>query len=229
MLFLILIIILLAIFIGPQLLVTSVLKRHNQPRDDIPGTGGEFANHLIHKLDLASKVKVEPTEQGDHYDPSSKTVALSPLFFQQNSLTAIVVAAHEVGHAMQDAENNRWMRLREKLLIVAHVIEKIAPLTLAIAPIALWITKAPGLSLFIFFIGFLSIAMTTLLHLLTLPVELDASFNKALPLLEKGNYLPTADDHKAAHSILRAAALTYVAQSLFNLLNIGYWLRLLRP
>lgn len=226
MIYLFLFIIFLAILLLPQFIVQTTLKRHNQTRTDIPGSGGEFALHLIHKLNLSETVRVEPA-QVDHYNPMDKMVGLSADFFNQHSLAAMVIAAHEIGHAVQDAENNHWMRLRDKLVSTAHVIEKIAPLTLAIAPVLLFITKSPALSVLMFFIGFLAVAMTTLLHLITLPVELDASFNKAMPILQAGNYLPLPSDAAKAKAILRAAAFTYVAQSLFNLLNIAYWLRLL--
>lgn len=225
--YLLVILFVLGILVVPQLLIISTLKRYNSPRDDIPGSGGEFANHLIHKLSLGATVRVEPCNEGDHYDPQDKAVRLNHRFFNQHSLAALVIAAHEVGHAIQDAENHHWMRRRERLLRIAAVVEKIAPLTLALAPLVLLITKVPGLSLLVVLVGLLSVAMSTLLHLITLPVELDASFNKALPILEQGNYLPKADDHKAARRILRAAALTYVAGSLLNVLNIGYWLRTL--
>lgn len=227
MIYLIVIGLILGIIVLPQLLIIATLKRYNSPRDDIPGSGGEFANHLIHKLGLDQTVQVEPCKEGDHYDPQDKAVRISDDFFNQHSLAAIVIAAHEVGHAMQDAENNIWMRRRQKLVVVAGIIEKIAPISLAIAPIVLWLTKLPQLSLLVFLIGFLAVATNTLLHLITLPVELDASFNKALPILKQGNYLPKDADHIAAKRILRAAALTYVAGSLMNLLNIAYWLRIL--
>jgi Zn-dependent membrane protease YugP len=76
-------------------------------------------------------------------------------------------------------------------------------------------------------IGFASMATSTLVHLVTLPVELDASFNKALPVLEEGNFLQQGDLPNARR-ILKAAALTYFAGSLASLLNLGRWLAVLR-
>ncbi|HEY9032845.1 MAG TPA: zinc metallopeptidase [Pseudomonadales bacterium] len=228
MIYLLLALLLIGLLVMPRLAIIHTLKKHNIARADIPGSGGQFAGHLLKRLALADDVSVEAVDGGDHYDPQAKTVRLGRDHFDRHSLAALVVAAHEVGHALQHAENNRWLALRQQLLNAAQLIEKIAPLTLTIAPLLLAVTRSPLLSFVVLAIGFLSIAMTTLLHLLTLPVELDASFNKALPLLVDGNYLPQPDDYPKARTLLRAAALTYVAQSLFNLLNIAYWLRLLR-
>jgi Zn-dependent membrane protease YugP len=85
---------------GPQLWVQVVLRRHSEPRADFPGTGGEFARHLLTQLGLES-VNVEPTDAGDHYDPASRTVRLTADRLYGKSLTAVVVAAHEDGHALQ--------------------------------------------------------------------------------------------------------------------------------
>jgi Zn-dependent membrane protease YugP len=94
----------LALAILPSLWVQAVLARHGRERADFPGTGGEFARHLLDEMNLGD-VKVEETSLGDHYDPETKTVRLLPRHFGGRSLTAVVIAAHEVGHAMQDATN----------------------------------------------------------------------------------------------------------------------------
>ena len=92
----------LALILAPQLWVRSVLLRHSAPRASIPQTGGEFARHLLDGMKL-SHVKVEETEQGDRCHPIAKAVRLKAEHFHGKSLTAVVIAAHEVGHAMQDA------------------------------------------------------------------------------------------------------------------------------
>ncbi len=213
----------------PSWWVKHTFKKYSKIRDDIPGSGSQFAEHLINKLAL-DPIKIEEidtNELADHYDPKAKVVRLSRDNFNNHSLAAMVIAAHEVGHAIQDAQNHPWMRRRELLIHASKAIEIIAPIALTISPILLAVSKSPALSLLVLVIGALSIGLTSLIHLITLPVELDASFNKALPILEQGHYLKQ-EDLKAAHSILKAAAFTYVAQSLLNLINAGYWLRRLR-
>lgn len=230
MIYLILFILVLAILLLPRLWITHIIKQHNQPRADIKGTGAEFAEHLIKRLGI--EVGVEETPEGDHYDPEAKMVRLSQAHFNQRSLASIVIAAHEVGHAIQDAREESLFRRSIKLSHLAIVVGKIAPVALTISPIFLALTKSPALSLLTLCIGVLAVGMSTLVSLLNLPVELDASYKKALPMLKEGRYLGELEDnkgdYKAAETLLRAAAFTYVAGSLYNLLNFAYWLRLLR-
>lgn len=89
------------------------------------------------------------------------------------------------------------------------------------------LTRAPGLGLGFLAVAIGSVPMASMVHLITLPVELDASFNKALPLLEDGKYLQDGDVPHARRN-LKAAALTYVAASLASLLNLKRWLAVLR-
>src|SRR5689334_18394545 len=84
----------------PQMWVRKTIARHSQERPDFPGTGGEFARHILDEMKL-THVRVEETKLGDHYDPESKSVRLLPEHFNGRSLAAVVIAAHEAGHAMQ--------------------------------------------------------------------------------------------------------------------------------
>lgn len=174
-----------------------------------------------------TSVKVEKTEPGnDHYDPASRTVRLSPENHDQNSLTAVAVAAHEVGHAIQHHHGSPMLMLRTRLAQLAAGAEKIGAAALVIMPFAAIITRAPSSSLLFLIAGVGSMFLATLVHLVTLPVELDASFNKALPILQKG-YI-SKQDEPAVKRILRAAAFTYVAGSLASLLNLWRWIAILR-
>ena len=121
--FLIIGIVLLLVIFGPQWWAQSILRRHSVERPDYPGNGGEFARHLLNQFQLDS-VKVEATEQGDHYDPMAKVVRLTPDKLHGKSLTAITVAAHEVGHAIQDYLNYAPLQWRTRLVRVAHGAEK---------------------------------------------------------------------------------------------------------
>jgi hypothetical protein len=107
----------------------------------------------------------------------------------------------------------------------ANVAQRITPIAFWISPLLAFVS--PAASRVTLGIAVLSILASTLVHLITLPVEWDASFGKALPILEKGEYL-NEEDMKNAHQILLAAALTYVAGSLASLLNVWRWLKYLR-
>ncbi len=96
-----------------------------------------------------------------------------------------------------------------------------------ISPFMGAITRAPGLGIVMFLGGMLTLGTSTLVHLVTLPTEVDASFNRALPMLEESNILKKADK-RHARKLLKAAAFTYVSASLMSLLNIARWMAILR-
>ena len=220
-------IIALSVFL-PGLWVKHVMEKYSQPADRYreQGSGAELARHLLDRYDLGN-VKVEETSTGDHYDPAAKAVRLTPGNYSGYSLTAVTVAAHEVGHAIQDSRSEPLFLARQKLVKTAVVGERLAGMMLVAAPIVLMLTRVPQAGAITMLIGVLSMALSTLVHLLTLPVEFDASYGKALPILEKGGYLHDGDlGH--AEKILKAAALTYVAASLTSLLNLGRWIAVLR-
>ncbi|MDH5257899.1 MAG: zinc metallopeptidase [Gammaproteobacteria bacterium] len=224
--FLILGILIFAVIFGPQVWAKRTFARYNEPQDHFPGTGGELARHLLNEVNLHD-VKLEETPIGDHYDPLSKTVRLTADNLNGKSLTAIAIAAHEVGHAIQDAQNHPMLKLRTRLVQTAQFAEKIGSVAIIAAPIVTMLTRAPAAGALFFMIGIGSMFISTLVHLVTLPVEWDASFGKALPMLKAGNYLKESE-MQASEKILKAAALTYVAGSLASLLNLWRWIAILR-
>ena len=224
----ILIIALLVLFIvfGPGIWVQRVLSRYSKPEDRYSGTGAELARHLLDESAL-QHVKVEKTEAGDHYDPNDKAVRLTEDKFDGRSLTAITVAAHEVGHAVQDQEGYRPLRVRGVLVRGMQKFEKIGAAILMVSPFIGILTRIPSLGILMFLGGMLTLASSTLVHFVTLPTEFDASFGRALPMLKKHNILHEADTPHA-NRILKAAAYTYVSASLMSLLNIARWMAILR-
>lgn len=219
-------ILLLALATLPQLWVRAVMSRHSADRPDFPGNGGQFARHLLDEMKLR-EVGVEQTDIGDHYDPETKTVRLSSDNFAGRSLTAVTVAAHEVGHAMQDATRYPPLVARTRLAKTGAIVERVGMFVMIAAPIMAVVVKHPAGMLLQIGAGLALIGFTVLVHLTTLPVEFDASFKRALPVLRAGQYIPERD-MPAARGILRAAALTYVAGALISLINIARWMRVLR-
>lgn len=220
------IILVLAVVFGPQYWVKHVLKKYSQNQDHFPGTGGELAQHLIEKYELHG-VKVEKTEIGDHYDPTDKVVRLSPDYYDGKSLTAIAVAAHEVGHAIQHDKGYLPFELRQRVVSIAIAAEKLGAIAMIALPFVTMLTRSPRLAMIMFFVAIGSMLIGTLVHFITLPVEWDASFKRALPILKDGEYISDREI-KYAHKILTAAALTYVSGSLASLLNLGRWIAILR-
>ena len=207
----------------PQWWVKRVLKRYETPADRYPGTGGELARHLLNQLGLEA-VSVERLDDkaanaGDHYDPSARVIRLSPSHFDGASLTAVTVAAHEVGHAIQHADGYQPLLWRTQLVTWMQKLQKFGLVLIALMPIFLIALRHQRCVL--------GTEHRVVVHLMTLPTELDASFRRALPLLKKGRYLKP-EDEPHARKILTAASMTYVAASLLGLVNFWWWLRVLR-
>ena len=223
--YLILLTLVLVLVFLPQYRVKSVLAHYNRQTLDFPGTASELARHLLDRFGL-EHVKVEKTVQGDHYDPESQSVRLTEDKFDARTLTAITVAAHECGHALQHAAREPLLMWRSRLAHSAIWAGRVGSFLLFAAPFLGLLTRAPSLTVINLLGAFLILGFSLLVSLVTLPVELDASYKKALPLLESGYIQP--EHVPAARKILSAAAWTYVAASLANLLNFWRWLAVLR-
>ena len=217
--------ILLLVF-GPGIWVRHVLEKYSKPVDRYPGTGAELARLLIERHKLRG-VRVEETEAGDHYDPQEKAVRLTPDKYHGRSLTAITVAAHEVGHALQDHTGYAPLRLRTQMVRAIGPVQRLGAGVLMLAPFIGILTRAPGLGVIMLLAGFVTLASSTAVHALTLPTEFDASFARALPMLERHGILKEVD-RPHARRLLTAAAFTYVSASLMSLLNIARWWAILR-
>ena len=215
-----------ALLYGPQLWTRFLLGRYGHERDDLALTGGELARRLIDENGLAG-VTVERTEQGDHYDPEARAVRLLPQHQDRRSLAALAIAAHEVGHAIQHHRGESTFLLRGRMVQLAGKAERYGAFAITLMPVLAIVTRHPAPSLLLFLLGLASLAATVLVHFITLPVELDASFNKALPLLVGTDLIPK-HDRPAVRRLLKAAAYTYVAASLSGLLNVWRWFRLLK-
>ena len=223
---LVLVLVIVAVVFGPGLWVRRVMSRYSKPADRYSGTGATLARHLLDKSGLDS-VSVEVTTAGDHYDPDDKAVRLTEDKFNGHSLTAITVAAHEVGHAIQDRDGYAPLRLRSQLVRASRKFERLGAGVLLVSPFIGALTRAPALGVVMFVAGFITLGTSTLVHFATLPTEFDASFSRALPMLDQYGILKKVD-RPHARRILMAAALTYVAASLMSLLNITRWWAILR-
>ena len=227
MIFALLGIVLLIAVYAPSMWVNHVMNKYSREDPSIRGTGGELALHLIDRYQLEG-VKVEETDpRNDHFDPSSNTVRLSPDNYNGRSLTAVAVAAHEVGHAIQFNRKETISQLRGQYIPKAVLINKIGIGIVMLMPIVGMVTRVPHAAIITAVAGVLAMLVSALMYLIVLPEEWDASFNKALPILTKGEYI-SQNQEKAVNKILKAAALTYFAGALANILSLWRWLILLR-
>ena len=209
---------------GPFLWVKFVLWRHSKTITAMPGTGGELAQHLIDRFELPGVTVTQG--DSDHYNPEQKVVSLSKDVYTGKSLTAVAVAAHEIGHAIQFSKEEPISKLREKYLKRIFHIRRAGSMLLLVMTAISAIIKLPHMFLATALLGIITMLASVLMYVAILPEEYDASFNKALPLLGEG-YVPS-DKLPAVRQILLACALTYVAGALTDIINLWRWIRFLR-
>ncbi len=219
------VLIVIALIFGPSLWVKFVMRRYSSEKPEMPGTGGELAKHLIERFSL-NDVKVEVTELGDHYDPIEKKVRLSKENYESKSLTAIAIAAHEVGHAIQDQQGDRRLAIRTKMVPIIDKVARLSAVIISLSPVIGIITRHPMPFSLLLLLGLSGFIARMMVHAVTLPIEFDASFSKALPLLREGEYISQSNEKAVGH-VLRAAALTYVSAALADILNLGRWIVIL--
>ena len=130
---------LIGLIFGPQFWIKWVMEKHAKEQPEFPGTGGELARHLLDKAGLED-VKLERIDGGDHYSPAEKTVRLSQRNFDEKSVTAVAVAAHEVGHALQHKDNYAPLMLRQKLAGIAITLERTGGVLLMATPVIFSVT-----------------------------------------------------------------------------------------
>ena len=208
---------LLGIFVYavPGLWVNYTLNKYDDALPNMPFTAKEFGLNLLKEQNL-DEVNIEDTKIGDHYDTGSKTVRVKPDRLDKKSITSITVMCHEIGHAIQHKENYPPLIRRQKIISKTEWLNKLSSLLLyAGIPTILATGAIPFIRVCVIII-FVSILINVVSHLITLDVELDASFKRAMPILE--NKIPK-EYHSSCKSILRVCAFTYVISSLTTILD----------
>jgi hypothetical protein len=185
-----------------QMKVYANYNKYSQVQSQNCITGAEVARRILNANGL-NHVAVQHVggELSDHYDPSSKVIRLSDTVFDSTSVAAVAIAAHECGHAIQDAEEYQPMRIRSMIAPVANVATQVS-----------WIFLFVGIILGVFNLSMLGayiFGAVVIFQLVTLPVELNAS-SRALHILENDMIL-AREEMPGAKKVLSAAALTYVA------------------
>ena len=209
---LILLVIAIAIPLIAQGYLMSTFGRYKRERASSGLTGVEVARRMLDRNGLYD-VQIQQTKGklSDHYDPKSKTVRLSPDIHNKASVAAVAVAAHEVGHAIQHAEDYVPLKIRSALVPVVNIANRLGFIIIIL-----------GLVLEVFFmaeIGIILIASLFVFQLVTLPVEFNAS-TRAMAGLGEMNILYNNNEQRGARKVLRAAALTYVAALIIALVQL---------
>ncbi len=202
-----------------QTMVKSSFRKYSKVRNRRNYTGREVASMILSRKDIGF-VDVKPVGGvlTDHYDPRNKSVNLSEEVYDKTSLSALAVAAHECGHAIQDDRNYFFLRFRHAILPAVNIASTTA-MPLAMLGIFLGaLSGVPGIGSLLLKLGIMLFAIVVLFHVVTLPVEFNAS-RRALIILEEEGFLDS-EEIRGAKAVLRSAALTYVASAAVALSNL---------
>jgi Zn-dependent membrane protease YugP len=205
------------LFVGISMLVSFMLKSKIRKYSATPMRSGlsgqEIAQRMLKENGIYDvQVTMSQGFLSDHYNPVTKTIALSPDIFQGRNVAAAAVASHECGHAIQHATGYPWLTMRSKLVPAVQMSSMLVQWVL-LAGIFL-INTFPSLLLG----GIILFGVTTLFSLITLPVEFDAS-KRALAWLEQTN-ITTPQEQPQAKDALKWAAMTYVVAAIASVVTL---------
>lgn len=205
----------LILSIYAQFKVKSAFSRYSSVRSMKGITGRDVAYNLLRNNGI-NNVNIEAIRGSltDHYDPSSHVLRLSETVYGNDSIAAIGVAAHEVGHAIQHQQGYKPMEIRQKIVPVTNFA---STASFPILLIGMVFASAD-----LIMIGILLFSAVVLFHIVTLPVEFNASNRAVLQLSQLG--LISNDEVPMVKKVLGAAALTYVAAALSAIANLLYYL-----
>ena len=210
-----LIIVTLALGMGATGYVRQQLSKYSKFRSSSGLTGAQAAAQMLRTYGVSDVSIVKGNEGQDHYDPRSKTIALSPSVFDYCTVTAYATACHEVGHACQHAQGYLPLNIRSAIVPVANLASN-AWIFVLLMGIFFQMTQFIDLAIIMY-------ALVVLFQIVTLPVEFNAS-HRAMDYMKSIN-MPQ-NELTASYSVLRACALTYVAAALASLLQLVYLLGL---
>ncbi|MFA6989126.1 MAG: zinc metallopeptidase [Candidatus Gastranaerophilaceae bacterium] len=212
-----------ALVLIPQMLVKSTYAKYAKVDNKRNLSGADVARAILHNAGITD-IKVEPVEGEltDHYDPSKKVVRLSEKNYYGKSIAALGVSAHEIGHVIQDKKGFIPMKIRAAIVPAANIGQSLGPILIMVGIGLRAIAHVGGMSDLVALTGIIFYAAIVLFHIITLPVEFDASF-RAIGLLSNGGYIEI-NEKPAAMKVLGAAAMTYVATALYALMELLYWI-----
>ena len=208
----ILVLIGMVICMGASALVNSAMNKYSRVRNGSGITGEEAGRRIINSEGLYNvQIECLSSDRGDHYDPRTNTVRLSRSNFTQPSVTAVGVAAHECGHAIQHAKGYAPLNFRSALVPVANIGSHLGLPLILLGVFLSW-------NQVLIQIGIWAFALAVAFQLVTLPVEFNAS-GRAVAKIEQYGLL-SAEETKGCRKVLTAAAMTYVAAAASAILQL---------
>lgn len=214
----ILIIVVGLISMGVQYMFRNRFKKYSQTPLASNMSGAEVAERMLNDNGIRGvKIMSVQGQLTDHYNPSNKTVNLSENVYHGRNAAAVAVAAHECGHAIQDAKAYSFLGFRSAMVPVLNITNRFTPFLLMIGIGLLFFANIP----YILAAGVLALAVSTLFSFVTLPVEFDAS-RRALKWIKEENIV-NSQEYSMAKSALSWAAMTYVVAALSSLATLLYY------
>lgn len=198
--------------LGASALVKSTMKKYRKVHASTGMTGADAAYRILQREGLGDvSVICLQSSDGDHYDPRSKQVCLSYENFYGSTVTAVAVAAHECGHAIQHEESYVPLSIRSALVPVVNIASNLGMPIILLGVFLSW-------NSFLIRLGILAFASAVLFQLVTLPVEFNASHRAVVKISEYG--LLSETENQGTKRVLTAAALTYVAATASSILQL---------
>ncbi len=198
--------------------VHSVFAKYDGMPTSSDWTGGDTARMLLEKNNVFGvQVTHGKGRLTDNFNPKTMTVTLSDSTYTSNSVAAVAVSAHEIGHVVQREEGYLFYRLRGALVPVTNFGTMLALPLVIVGVLLTWVAALTEIGNIVVFIGICLYGLSTLFTLITLPVELNAS-SRAKRMLAQTGVLVTKEEQRAASKVLSAAAMTYFAALLTSLL-----------
>ena len=213
------------VFILPKVWLNFAMKSNDKELEHMPFNAEEFGQLILEENNLKNVI-IEETSLVDHYDLNDKTVRVQEGRLAKKSLTSIAIVCHEIGHAIQHAEGYGTLIKRTNIVEKTQWLSKVGGVILYSGLPLILATGSFGFIKVCLILVLISVLLGVFVHLITLEVEIDASFNRAMPILQQK--IPS-EYHAQCKNVLNAAAFTYIVGALTSFLSLRYiWLLLSR-
>ncbi len=206
---------------GASWMVKNTFKKYETVGTRSNLTGAEAAQLMLERSGVTN-CRIEPVSGrlSDHYDPRDRTLRLSEPVYASRSISAIGVACHEAGHALQHAQGYKWLKMRSAMVPVTNIASKMSMPILMVGMMLL--SLAPILGQWVVLVGVALFAAAVVFSVVTLPVEWDASARAKTAMVQAG--IVDGQEARGAAKVLNAAFLTYLASAIASIMTLIYYL-----
>ena len=202
-----------------QVRVKTAFSKYGSIPNSRGMTGAQAAEYVLRQNGVTDvRIECVKGKLTDHYDPRNNVIRLSEAVYNVNSVSAVGVAAHEAGHAVQTAKNYTPNKIRGAILPVARIGSSISWILIMLGFLFAYRSSSNPAGMYLLYGGIILFSASVLFTIVTLPVEFDAS-RRALKCIREGNLL-REDEYKGAKSVLTAAAMTYVASAVTAIMQL---------